>query len=284
MSDDSRDRLGGREDLIGRWSIEKLHLLKKYLSAYVKILSHQRWCKGYEYIDAFAGTGKPRTRDEQLYVDGSPRVALSLTPPFTQYHFIEQSDWRIGKLETVRKEFPNLNIAVYHGDCNRVLQEQILPQLPTAAYKRAIAFIDPFGMSMHWDTMKILAGLGTVEAFINVPVMAVNRSVLKKNPEAITEQDRGRMERFWGGGDWFATFYKEEPTLFGPERNKTLRSGLEFGLQYRKRLMKIFSHCTEPILMTNSVSTPLYCILFAGHNPTGVRIAGDIFKRHLAQR
>ena len=87
-----------REDIIGRWSLEKLGLLHKYLAAYVRILKSQPWCRGYEYIDAFAGTGKPKSREEQRYVDGSPRVALSLTPPFTQYHFVEQESWRVNKI------------------------------------------------------------------------------------------------------------------------------------------------------------------------------------------
>lgn len=74
---------GEREDVIGHWSVEKLGLLRKYLSAYVGILKSQPWCRGYEYIDAFAGTGKPKSKEEQRYIDGSPRVALSLRPPFT---------------------------------------------------------------------------------------------------------------------------------------------------------------------------------------------------------
>ena len=78
-----------KTDTIGRWSLEKLDLLKKYLLAYVTVLKKQGSIKGYEYIDGFAGTGRPKTRDEQRYVEGSPRVALSLSTPFTKYHFIE---------------------------------------------------------------------------------------------------------------------------------------------------------------------------------------------------
>lgn len=273
----------GREDLIGQWSVAKLELLKKYLSAYVTIFNKQSWCRGYEYIDAFAGTGRPKARDELRYVNGSPLTALNLTPPFTQYHFVEQSDWRVRRLESIQKEFSKLNISVYHGDCNRILHEQIVPQLTSSAKKRAIAFIDPFGMSMEWETMKILAKQETIEVFVNVPVMAINRSVLKKQPERITDQDRERMRRFWGSDDWVPIFYKEEPTLFGSESVKTTRSGRELGVQYRKRLLTIFPHCTEPILMANSTNAPLYCILLAGYNPTGVKIAGEIFAKHKVQ-
>ena len=50
-----------RDDTIGIWSVDKLNLLRKYLEAYVTVLRNQSWCQGYEYIDGFAGTGKPKT-------------------------------------------------------------------------------------------------------------------------------------------------------------------------------------------------------------------------------
>lgn len=272
--------LNQREDLIGKWSVEKLKLLRKYLAAYLKILTNQRWCRGYEYIDAFAGTGKPKTRDEQRYVDGSPRIALGLTPAFTQYHFIEQSNWRLAKLERLHGEFPDHNITIYHGDCNKILREQILPQLPYTSRKRAIAFVDPFGMQFEWQTMEHLAEIKTIEVVLNFPVMAINRSVLRKHPEMISKESRERLDRFWGTEDWVVDLYMEEQTLFGPEKVKRPQSGKEFGDVFKKRLEEIFRHCSAPILMTNIKNAPLYCIFFAGHNPTAKEIAEDIFKRY----
>lgn len=240
-----------REDLIGKWSIEKLDLLRKYLAAYLKILTNQRWCRGYEYIDAFAGTGKPKTRDEQRYIDGSPRIALSLTPAFTQYHFIEQSNWRMAKLEKLHGEFPDHNITIYHGDCNKIIREQILLQLLYTSSKRAIAFVDPFGMQFEWQTMEQLAETETVEVVLNFPVMAIKRGILRKHPEMISETSRERLVRFWGTEDWMVDLYREEQTLFGPEKVKKAQSGKEFGGVFKNRLEQIFRHCSVPILMTN---------------------------------
>jgi len=269
-----------REDIIGKWSLEKLELLRKYLSGYLRVLKNQTWCRGYEYIDAFAGTGKPKTKDEQEYVDGSPRIALGLTPSFTQYHFIEQADWRVKKLEKLRGEFPAHGIAIYHGDCNKILREQILPQLPYSGKKRAIAFVDPFGMQFEWETMEDLAQTKTVEVILNFPVMAINRGVLRKHPEMISKTSRERLDRFWGTKDWMVDLYIEEQTLFGIETVKKPHSGKEFGYVFKKRLEEIFRHCSSPILMTNSKNAPLYCMLFAGHNATGKKIAEDIFMRY----
>lgn len=269
----------GPIDTIGEWSQNKLGLLKKYLEAYLVILAKQDWCKGYEYIDAFAGTGKPQSRDAEIFVDGSPRIALSLKKPFTQYHFIEESSWRVKKLEELEKEFVNRNISIYQGDCNKILTEKILPQLNYATKKRAIAFIDPFGMQFHWNTLEAIAKVKTIEIILNFPVMAINRNVLKRNQKIITDKERKRLDLLWGTKDWMFDLYEEDHTLFGVEQKKKKMSGKEMGKVFKKRLSEIFQHCTDPVLMVNSNNAPLYCLMFAGHNAKGAKIASDIFKK-----
>lgn len=266
-------------DTIGEWSKNKLGLLRKYLEAYLVILTKQKWCESYEYIDAFAGTGKPQSRDEEIFVDGSPRVALSLKKPFTHYHFIEESSWRVKKLEELREEFTERKISIYQGDCNKILIEKVVPQLPYASKKRAIAFIDPFGMQLNWETLKTIASTKTIEIMLNFPVMAINRGVLKRNPKAISEKERKRLDLFWGIKDWMFDLYEEDHTLFGVEQKKREMSGKEMGRVFKKRLSEIFQHCTDPILMVNSNNAPLYCLMFAGHKASGAKIASDIFKK-----
>jgi hypothetical protein len=47
----------GSEDIIGRWSEEKLDLLAKYLKAYSLIMNEQKknWLRSYYYIRHSAG-------------------------------------------------------------------------------------------------------------------------------------------------------------------------------------------------------------------------------------
>jgi hypothetical protein len=49
----------------------------------------------------------PKAKDEERYIDGSPRVALKISPPFRSYIFIEKEDWRVDKLKELQDEFPN---------------------------------------------------------------------------------------------------------------------------------------------------------------------------------
>ena len=265
-----------RDDQIRSWSVEKLELLRKYLEAYVSVLRKQPWCMGYEYIDGFAGTGRAKTKEEQKYVDGSPRIALGLSSPFTKYHFIECSSWRIDRLRGLQTEFPGRTIEIYPGDCNSVITSSIVPTLPWASHKRAIAFLDPFGMDLEWQTLQAIAATKTIEVFINFSVMDINRNVRRRNKSDITPRNRERFERFWGG-PWEAEIFRTETTLFGEEEVRIEQSGIDLGKRYRKRLLEIFPHCTTPVLMTNTKHAPLYCLIFAGHNPVGAKIASDIF-------
>lgn len=268
-----------QEDAIGKWSVEKLELLRKYLHAYVQVLKNQDWCRGYEYIDGFAGTGKPKTRDEKKYTDGSPRVALGLSPPFTKYYFIETSSWRLKKLENLRQEFRDRSIEIHSGDCNGVLCDNVIPSLPYESRKRAIAFLDPYGMQLEWGTLQQLAQTRTIEIFLNVPQMAINRSLRRRRHNDIPVATKERMDRFWGTENWAAEFYEEIPTLFGRQTVRKDQSTKQLGQRFRNRLQELFTYCTQPLLMTNSKNAPLYWLFFAGHNSTGYKIANDIFAK-----
>lgn len=268
-----------RDDSIGPWSESKLRLLGKYLNAYTTVMYRQPW-SNYHYIDAFAGTGRPKARDEERYVDGSPRVALNTNRPFHSYTFIEQSAWRIARLEQLQTEFPDRRITIVRGDCNEVLVEQIAPMYRRDRRRRGHVFLDPFTMNIAWDTVKALAATGTLEIFLNVPTMALNRVGLPNDPRTLTDAQIARNNRFWGTPEWRSAIYETVPSLFGPwELKARPTSAIRLAKLYAARLSEIFPHVTEPLVMTNSKGAPIYCLVFAGHHPIGAKIARDIFQR-----
>ncbi|MBI5034049.1 MAG: three-Cys-motif partner protein TcmP [Chloroflexi bacterium] len=137
-----------QDDVVGPWSEDKLKLLGKYLEAYTKIMQNQSWCRnGYHYIDAFAGTGRPRARDEERYIDGSPRIALSIRNPFNSYTFIEKELWRVQHLQKLRDEFPGRDIRIEQDDCNHVITTKITPQIRYEKFNRGLIFLVLFHKS-----------------------------------------------------------------------------------------------------------------------------------------
>lgn len=264
-------------DKIGKWSEDKLNLLKKYLEAYTKIMKNRGWCKGYYYIDAFAGTGKPQAKDEERFIDGSPRCALTIKRPFKGYFFIEETGWRIKKLMVLQKEFPNLNIEIQKGDCNEILRKKIFPLFPYSSFKRALLFLDPFGMSVDWSTIEQAAKLKTVEIILNMPIMAMNRACLLNNPDKLTKIHINRMNKFWGNDEWQSIVYRDAQSLFGPVKLKNFEVSRKLSHQFVQRLKSIFSYVSQPLLMRNSKNVPLYCLIYAGHQKIAKEIIESIF-------
>lgn len=95
-------------DEVGRWSQEKLELLRQYLVAYTSILGTQSWwCKKVHYIDAFSGGVWHIAKGNGTYIPGSPILALRNDPPFNTFTFIDINKERIDNLITpLKKLYP----------------------------------------------------------------------------------------------------------------------------------------------------------------------------------
>jgi three-Cys-motif partner protein len=178
-------------------------------------------------------------------------------------------------------EFPERDIRIYEGDCNHIITTKITPRIRYDCFNRGLIFLDPFGMDTEWSTIEQIAKTRALEILMNLPVMALNRTVLPNDPNALTEAQIERMNRFWGSAEWRADIYAEVPTLFGPVEVKIHpTTGRRLGRLFKKRLREVFPYVTEPLVMTNSKNAPLYCLTFAGHHPTGAKIVREIFQRY----
>jgi len=271
-----------QDDTIGPWSEDKLELLRKYLNAYTRIMQNQSWCRnGYHYVDAFAGTGRPRARDEARYIDGSPRVALTIQYPFHSYTFIEKEPWRVQRLQELQNEFPDQNIRIRQDDCNQVITREITPRIRREYFNRGLIFLDPFSMNTEWSTIEEIAVTRALEIYLNFPVMALNRTALLNDPDELTEMQAQRMNRFWGSTEWRGDIYEEVPTHFGTVERKIHRTtGQQLGQLIKRRLAEAFPFVKHPLVITNSRNAPLYCLIFAGHSETGARIVQETFRRY----
>src|SRR4051812_47043473 len=112
-------------DEIGPWSEIKLDIIRKYASAYARILSRQRGFSFF-YVDAFAGAGRHVSRMTGELVAGSPDIALRTDPPFQRYFFIDIDRAKVDYLEQLARANPSVQIL--KGDANVELVSRVLPQ------------------------------------------------------------------------------------------------------------------------------------------------------------
>ena len=286
---------------VGPWAREKLGCLRKYLSAFTTILSKQQF-KGYFYIDAFAGPGSLKIRkasadptqrtllevseysaldkDESEYLGGSPRIALEVDPPFTDYIFVDVDSARVQHLQLLKSEFEvtGRRIHIRQQDCNEYLNEFLEKIRRQQRRWRGIVFLDPFGMHVPWKTIAEIGKTGVIEVLINSPVgMAIQR-LLKRRGEFSPKQ-REKLDTYFGTSEWFDLLYRTQEGLFGEQIAKEDRSGDVLVKWYRERLKAVFGYVTAAREVQTASGRPLYYLIFAGPNKTGAKIADDVLRQ-----
>lgn len=156
---------------------------------------------------------------------------------------------------------------------------QLAPKL-TKPHIRGVAFLDPYGAHLEWETLKSLANTGTMEVVINFPVaMAINRLITRSGD--IPEKWSGQLDRCFGTSMWREVAYDRKSDLFG-DVVTSKKEGVADALLdlYLNRLGEIFKHIAQPRLIRNTKQAPLYYLIWAGPNALGLKGANHILGRY----
>jgi three-Cys-motif partner protein len=273
-------------DEIGYWSEIKLDIIREYASAYSKILCGQKSPELYHvYIDAFAGAGIHVSKATGGFVPGSPVNALSVYPPFKEYHFIDLDELKVASLEKIAKT--RVDVFTYHGDCNTVLQEKVFKRVRYEDYRRALCILDPYGLHLNWEVIYEAGHMRSIDIFLNFPVADINRNVLWNRPDNVLELQLERMNKFWGDASWRDMAYSESPQLqlFG-ERSEEKVSNEDMAEAFRTRLRNVagFKNVPKPIAMRNSRNAVVYYLFFASQKQFAGHIVEDIFRKYSTRK
>lgn len=274
-------------DTIGPWSRDKLEMLRRYLVAYTNIMTSDKVrpiCRSFHYVDAFAGSVEHVDAEQQTIIDGSPLIALKTVPPFHSYTFIEAKSSRIKKrILPLKDDYPDNDISVLRGDCNKKIIEEILPLFPHRKHgykKLGFIFLDPYGINLHWNTVAAIGASGVFDVLINFSVMGIIRQCSEKPPTGATKQT---IDNLMGTDDWLSVIYKEpqQKTLFPiPAHYDRHGSQLPERLAdlYRKKLNSCFCHVSDAIIMRNNQGGPLYALILASQAQLAVTKMHEVFR------
>jgi three-Cys-motif partner protein len=270
-----------RFDVVGIWSEVKLEILRKYASAYSTILSKQGLFEHF-YIDGFSGAGTHLSKATGETIEGSPRIALGIEPPFRRYFFIDLDGDRLDYLR--HSVGPRDDVRLLQGDSNRLLLDEVLPDVSWARYRRALCLLDPYGLQLDWEVVLAAGQQRTIDLFLNFPVMDMNRNALWRDPDGVPGELRARMTRFWGDESWFDATYtrSKQLGLFGDEEAWVKATNDEVAEAFRQRLRQVagFAHVPRPLPMRNSIGAVVYYLFFASQKPVGHDIVEQIFDRY----
>ncbi len=280
MANEKSDRPGAiLFDEIGYWSEVKLDIVRKYASAYARILLKKRLASAY--VDAFAGSGMHLARSSNEFVPGSPLNALRVEPAFDRYFFIDLDGDKIDQLRGFPEVRDRPNVSLIHGDCNRVLLDGVFPHVRYEDFKRALCVLDPYGLHLDWEVIETAGKMRSIEIFLNFPIMDMNRNALWRKPDLASAEGQARMTAFWGDESWREAAYRQERNLFGDDDQVKLgNEDVVAAFSARLRTVAGFKFVPQPLPMRNSTNAVVYYLFFASHNGVGAKIFEEIMTKY----
>lgn len=267
----------------GNWTEAKMEIVVDYAKAYLTIMNKQDWAKTL-YFDGFAGSGLIGINENKESIKGTALRILDIQQPkaFDIYYFVEKDEKHKLSLQAkIEAEYFGKNAHVVQADCNSKLID-MANYLRNNTNYRALAFIDPYGMTVNWKSIEALKGLG-IDLWILVPTgLGVNR--LLKNDRNIPEAWLTKLEQFLGlsRSEILDHFYSQTtiPTLFGDKTsvNKEKSTIQKVGELYTQRLKTVFEFVSESFVVRNSTNSIMYHFMMATNNKNALKLANDIIK------
>ena len=265
------------------WTEAKMEIVVSYAKAYLTIMNKQSWAKTI-YFDGFAGSGIIETDENDEVKKGTALRILDINEPssFDIYYFVELNEDHKNELEKrVQRDYFGKNAHIVKADCNEKLIKMADFLKANKSY-RALAFIDPYGMSVNWKSIEILKELG-IDLWILVPTGIGVGRLLKNNGE-ISKAWLSKLEKFLGltKEEIISHFYRKHQvnTLFGHETivEKEKDAVNKAGMLYKERLNTVFKFVSDSFVMRNTTNSIMYHFMMATNNPNAMRIANDVIK------
>lgn len=235
---------------LGRWAETKYRLISLYDRLFSTGMKN-KWDRRV-YIDLYSGSGFGRIRGTEIYLKGSPLLALDVPDRYDKYIFCEENADLLSALRTrTEKLAPGANVAFVAGSCDSE-KEKICAEVlreSTGRSTLSLCFVDPFDFGLKFETFKRIAAFRVDFLVLLAVGMDANRAydhyVDGNNPkldEAFGNTAwRGRWKSRGRGRDEFLNFVAEEFALSmsslgylenGPKKMKLVRGENNAPLYY----------------------------------------------------
>jgi three-Cys-motif partner protein len=191
----------------GEWTAHKLFFVCNYLEQVARgMKNHSKFPGGLCYIDLFCGAGSsaaPVDGIERKF-PGSPVIAASIPNGFETLILVDSSSDAIDSVSN-RIESTGYNGAIhlFCDDCN-VAIDDVVRHIPTRSL--SIAFIDPFSLDIHYDTIRKLA----YDRPMDLIILFSDRFDIGRNVHKYyyPSEEETKLDRMLGGMDWRSRFDK----------------------------------------------------------------------------
>lgn len=140
-----------------------------------------------------------------------------------------------------------------------------------------LAFVDPEGLELRWETISKLAMVKRMDLVINYPEYGLRRVMAK----VYKESGENKVDLFFGTNEW--------RNIYEKYRNRTiLRVHRELIDLYKSQLQKLGyldvklgdeAGKNEPLITITGRKIPLYRLIFASKHPLGEKFWHEVTRR-----
>lgn len=257
----------------GPWTQIKLNMLKRYLVAFNTALQnrpteHNRFRR--IYIDAFAGTGECEIKRDGTTVEtiaGSAKIAIGTVPAFDELHLIDLAPAHAAELR--RLAAGKAEVVVHQADANDALIE--LVRDGDWKRSRGVLFLDPYGMTVPWSTLELVASTRALDVWYLFPLSAIYRQAAHDFVR-IDDAKLAALDSVLGTQSWREAFYQTNGqfSLLGSEPRlvRTATPG-EIAAFVHQRLMEVFKGwVSRPLMLNAARGAPLFALFCCISNPS----------------
>lgn len=265
----------------GAWAKDKLFYLQKYVNTFETSMRGKPWRRRI-YIDLFSGPGKCLIQTNNEFLLGSPLISLTTDHPFTDYFFVDVESKNKEALETRSKgtKVSQDRIRCWVGDANKKVFE-IVSEIKKIDEEYLVgtwsslnlAFLDPEGFELEWNTVAELAKVSKMDLIIHYSQQGVKRMA----DRALASKKETAIDKFFGDTEWRKVYAKckDDPTGIHRPLIDYYKSKLkDLGYEEVKDDEEVW---VEP-LMKNRKNAPLYRLLFASKSQLGLKFWKDVTK------
>lgn len=254
---------------------DKLTILRGYVHRFITSMRVKSW-RALFYIDLMAGPGKNKFEPSGAIMLGSPLIALTAPHSFTHYRFVEIDPHcadALNKRSSVSDRWDAIKIIT--DDCNEAVDEIVeeirvldRPYIAGSWPCLSLAFLDPEGLELKWETVEKLGQMKRMDLIINFSTSGFLRNV----GQLIEKETSTRIDSFFGTPEWKDVYRK----VADKDGSHVRREMLDF---YKKRLAALgYTIHPEERTFHNRNNTQIYTLIFASKHDLGNKFWSDAIR------
>lgn len=252
----------------GRWTEDKLWFWHRYLSITTNaMVGNPNWKSGLVYVDLFAGPGVCRMRETGQRIPGSPLIAAHAPKPFEKILMVELDEINADACnERMRRSPAADRYRVFQGDCNELIKD-VTREIPRGAL--TLAFIDPEGLHIHFETLKELASDRRVD-FLLLFADAID---VVRNVDQYEKESDSTLDKMLGSDSEWRDDWAQLQNRSGAHVRSL------FPKIYQRQIKKHLKYSGFRQKIIKGPQGPLYTLIYASMHERGLEFWDKITKK-----